>query len=82
MQNRINQIMELDNGDSYIVMKQAIYKNENYYVVAKVIDDTDIDDEDLKVLHEFDKDGASAVEEVTDPELFKLVVKYVGLEEE
>lgn len=89
MENRINKIMELADGNKYIVIKQAIYKNENYYVVAKVNDEeNDIlnientDEKNLRVLHELVYDGKLSVEDVTDPDLFKLIIKYVGLEEE
>lgn len=87
MENRINQIMELADGNKYIVLKQAIYKNENYYVVSKVneeeTDIMDINEEgNIRVLHEFINDGKPSVEDVTDKDLFKLIIKYVGLEEE
>lgn len=88
MENRINKIMELADGNKYIVIKQAIYKSENYYVVVRVneeeTDTLDIEntEENVKVLHELMYKGQAAVEEVTDPDLFKLIIKYVGLEEE
>lgn len=89
MENRINKIMELADGNKYVVIKQAIYKNENYYVAARVNDDeTDImdienpDEKNLRVLHELIYEGNPSVEDVTDPDLFKLIIKYVGLEEE
>lgn len=89
MENRINKIMELSDGNKYIVIKQAIYKNESYYVAARINEEetdvediSNIDEGNLKVLHEFDYEGQSAVEDVTDPDLFKLIIKYTGLEEE
>lgn len=89
MENRINKIMELVDGSKYIIMKQAIYKNENYYVAVRITEDEtdvmdieEIESENLKIFHEVQYEGQLSVEEVTDPELFKLVVKYVGLEEE
>lgn len=89
MENRINKIMELADGNKYIIVKQAIYKNENYYVAVKINDDeTDIMDienlqeENTKVLHELIYEGKPSVEDVTDPDLFELIIKYVGLEEE
>lgn len=82
MENRINQIMELDNGKKYIVVKQAIYKQDTYYVVARVTnDEKDIEDEYL-VLKQIFIDGKQAITEVEDPNLFKIIIKYVGLLEE
>jgi len=89
IENRINKIMELADGDKYIIVKQAIYKDESYYVAVKVTDDEEdvvdikeLEDDNIKVLHEVIFEGQPAVEDVTDPDLFKLIVKYVGLEEE
>lgn len=89
MENRINKIMELANGNKYIIAKQAIYKNENYYVAIRITDDEsaltniqDLTQDNVKVLREMLFEGRLSVEEVTDPKLFKLIVKYVGLDEE
>lgn len=89
MENRINSILELEDGKKYIISKQAIYKNENYYVAIRITDDeTDIEDinddtmANFRVLHEVMYEGKPSVEDVTNPELFKLIIKYVGLTEE
>ena len=89
MENRINKIMELADGNKYIVVKQAIYKNENYYVAAKineeetdVLDIDKVSEENIKVFHEVVYENEPSVEDVTDPELLKLIIKNVGLEEE
>jgi negative regulator of genetic competence, sporulation and motility len=89
MENRINKIIELADGNKYIIIKQAIYKSENYYVAVRLNDEeTDImniekpDEENLRVLHELVYEGNPSVEDVTDPDLFKLIIRYVGLEEE
>lgn len=82
MENRINQVMELADGNKYVVMKQAFYKNENYYVTAKLTDDeNDVLDEFL-VFKQVKHDGQDCMLAVDDPSLVKLVCKYVGLLEE
>lgn len=81
MENRINKIMELSDGSKYIVVKQAIYRNENYFVVAKITSDEENVENDFKVVHEVINDAKSTIEEVNDEGLFKLIIKYVGLEE-
>ncbi|MBE6149294.1 MAG: hypothetical protein E7170_01050 [Firmicutes bacterium] len=89
MENRINKIMELANGNKYIIAKQAIYQNENYYVAIRITDDEstitniqDLTQDNVKVFKEVLFEGRLSVEEVIDPKLFKLIVKYVGLDEE
>ena len=44
MENRINQVVELENGKEYYILKQAVYGGDNYFVAAEVSEDG----EDLK----------------------------------
>ena len=78
MQNRIDEIMELANGEKYFVLKQAIYKGENYYVVSRVSEDEDDLTDDIKFLHELIHNGNASVEVVKDMELTKLLAKHLG----
>lgn len=79
MENRINQIMTLVDGKKYIVIKQAIYKNENYYAVAGVSEDEESLLEEYAILHELEFEGNTCVEPVEDPEKLKLITKYLGI---
>ena len=79
MENRINQVMELENGHKYVVIKQAIYKGHNYFVSAKLTDDEEDVLDEYVIFEEVDYNGTKSVLEVKDPDLFKLVAKYVGL---
>lgn len=88
VENRIKQIMELDDNSKYVVVKQAMYKGESYYVAVKVTDDEEdvvldkeLAEENVKIFHQILVDGVEAVEEVEDLELFELIIKYLDLEE-
>lgn len=82
MNNRINHVLELDNGKKYFVLKQAVYLNENYFIVAEVADDG----EDLKnsflVLHEFNEDGQQLIRIETDPKTLQIVLKHLDIKED
>lgn len=78
MENRINTIMTLADGSKYLIMKQAIYKNENYFVAIKLDSKEELTDE-VRVLHEIKSDD-TYVEDIKDLDLFDLIIKYVGLE--
>lgn len=78
MENRINTIMTLADGSKYLIIKQAIYKNENYFVATKLDSNEELTDE-VRVLHEIKSDD-TYVEDVKDLDLFDLIIKYVGLE--
>lgn len=79
MENRINQVMELENGKKYVVIKQAVYKEHNYYVSARLTDDEEDILEEYVIFEEVDYNGKKSVLEVKDANLYKLVAKYVGL---
>lgn len=79
MGNRINQVIKLDNGNNYVILKQAVYKNNNYYIASKL----DLNDkpiaEDLSFFHEFSQNGELKIEEVTDIELMKYLYSYMKI---
>ena len=78
MDNRINSVIEIANGEKYVVVNQAIYKNQNYLLLARISDDEkDILDE-VKIACEILKDGVLGLEIVKDPKLVELLTKYLG----
>ena len=79
MENRINQIMTLADGKKYLVIKQAVYKNENYYAAVGIADDEETLLEEYVILHELEFEGDTCIEEVEDPQLIVLVTEYLGL---
>lgn len=79
MINHIHEKMTLEDGRKYVVIKQAVYKNDNYYVAARLTEDEQDVQEEYKIFHEIIVEGETRVEEVSDPKVFKLVASYVGL---
>ena len=82
MENRINQVMTLGNGEKYLILRQAIYEDENYYVCVKTTDDAQEVTDSYELLHEFLNDGVKVVEAVTDLDLAQTIFEYVGLMED
>ena len=82
MENRINQVMELADGRKYVVIKQAIYKGNNYFVSMRLTDDEEDVADEIIVFQEVEHEGQKSVQKVTDPNLFSLVCKYVGVLDE
>lgn len=82
MENRINQVLELDNGKEYFILKQAIYMNDNYFIVSEVTEDG----EDLKdtflVLHEIKEDGKIYIEIEKDPKTLQIILKHLDIKED
>ena len=82
MENRINQVMELADGRKYVVIKQAIYKGNNYFVSMRLTDDEEDVTDEIIVFQEVEHEGQKSVQKVKDPNLFSLICKYVGVLEE
>lgn len=79
MVNHIHEKMTLEDGRKYIVVKQAVYKNDNYYVAARLTEDEEDVVDEYKVFHEMIIDGENRVEEVSDNNIFQLILSHVGL---
>ena len=82
MENRINHVMELDNGKKYFILKQAIYMNENYFIVAEVTDDEEDLKENFLVLHETKEGDKGFVEIETDPKKLQIILKHLDVKED
>lgn len=82
MENRINQTVELDNGKKYFILKQAIYLNENYFIVAEVTEDGNDLKENFLVLHEYKENGEAFVKIETDPKTLQIILKHLDIKEE
>lgn len=82
MENRINKVVELDNGKKYFILKQAIYMNENYFVVSEVTDDG----EDLKdtflVLHETKVNDKIFINVEKNPQVLQIILKHLDIKED
>ena len=82
MENRINQVMELADGRKYVVIKQAIYKGNNYFVSMRLTDDEEDILDEIVVFQEVEHEGQKSVQKVKDPNLFSVICKYVGVLDE
>ena len=77
MENRINTIFELVNGDKYVVINQAVYQGTNYYLLSSINEDeTDLTDE-IMIAQEKMQDGVIGIELVKDTKLIELLTKYL-----
>lgn len=77
MENRINKVLTLRNGKKYVVLNQAIYKQENYFFVVGVTDDEEDLTDEFRIVQEVEKDGKKFVKDIHDPQLLNLLAKYL-----
>ncbi len=80
MENRINSVLELTNGEKYVVINQAIYQNKNYFLVGKVTPDEQDLTGEIKVVEEVMSDNTLGIRIVKDPKLLDLLIKYLDPE--
>lgn len=82
MENKIGQVMCLANGKKYVVMKQAVYKGNNYFVAALLTEDEEDVLDEIEFFQSIEVDGKESVQKVKDKNLIELISKHVGLESE
>lgn len=82
MENRINQMIHLENGMDYAVVKQAIYNKENYFVAVQVTEDKKNITDDIVVLHETKENGETFVQQVTDEPTLTILMKHITFKDE
>ncbi len=81
MENRINSILELTNGDKYVVINQAVYKETNFFLLSRITEDEQDLIGDVVIAQEKMEDGVIGIEEVKDQNVIELVTKYLIPEE-
>lgn len=68
----IGDILTLDYSDKYLLLDKIVANNEDYFLAIGVNkDETDINPDDISYFKEVDEDGATYVEEVTDPSILE-----------
>ena len=77
MENRINSVLELANGEKYVVINQAIYQDRSYYLVGKTTDDEQDLTGEIKIVEEVMQDGMLGIRLVNDAKLLELLTKYL-----
>ena len=77
MENRINSVLELANGEKYVVINQAIYQGRNYFLVGKTTQDEQSLSGEIKIVEEVMKDGMLGIKLVDDTKLLELLTKYL-----
>lgn len=80
MENRINQVITTDNG-KFMILHQAIYNNQNYYVCCGVdSDETDVN-EDFYLFEEIKQDDGVFIKFVEDEKMAKFILEHLNIVE-
>jgi len=77
MESKVNKVIKLETGDKYVILRQAVYKNEVYYIAAKLDKDENPLANDISFFHEVVFDGKEKVEQINDGDLIKYLYSYM-----
>mgnify|MGYP007069883117 CR=1 FL=1 len=80
MENRINEIITLENGSKYMILHQAIYEGNNYYVCCGVEENDDLNDT-FYLFKETKNDDTASVEIVEDKKMAQFILEHLDLME-
>ncbi len=79
MENRINQIITTEDGSKYMILHQAIYEGQNYYVCCGVEANDDLN-ENFYLFKEV-KGKDTSIERVEDEAMAKFILEHLDLME-
>ncbi len=79
MENITNQILDLENGKKYFVLRQAVYKGVTYFLGAELTPDEE-DFTNNFVFLERVGDGDLMIKKVTDQAVIDVLAKNIKIE--
>ena len=80
MENLTNQVLTLASGKGYLVLRQAAYRGNVYYLGAEVTPDGEDFTNEFVFFERVEKDGKFNVKKVTDPEILQVLGKNIKLD--
>ena len=79
MDNRINQVVQLDDGNKYVILKQVVYKNDSYYIAVKLDENNNPLSDEISFFHQIEINGQLKFEEVTNNDLMQYLYNYMKI---
>ena len=81
MENRINQVITTENGNKYMILHQAIYNNQNYYVCCGVNSEENDVDENFYLFEEIKQEDGVFIKFVEDEKMAKFILEHLNIVE-
>ena len=79
MENLTNQILDLENGKQFFVLRHAVYKGVTYSLGAEVTSDGEDFTNEFAFLEKVDGDEL-LIKKVTDPKIIEVLAKNIKIE--
>lgn len=78
MENRTNQVVELEDGKEYFVLRQIVYKGDTYYVTTELLDGKEKTSEKVTVLKESVVNEDTYLTVVVDPKIIEIIYNHLN----
>ena len=80
MENLTNQVLKLENGSNYFILRQATYKGVTYFLAAEVTADEEDFTNNFTFLEKVDSNGQMGVKVVKDQAVIEVLAKNIKLD--
>ena len=80
MNNLTNQVLKLQNGKNYFVVRQAAYRGVTYYFGVELTADEEDFTNNFLFFERIEEDGVFKVKKVKDPEILKVLSENIKLD--
>ena len=79
MENLTNQVLDLENGKKFFVLRQAVYKGNTYFLVAELTDDEENFTNNFAFFQKVGDEGLQ-VKKVNDKNIIEILAKNIKLD--
>lgn len=82
MINRTNQIMTLQDGKEYAILRHIVYQGRTFYLAVEMTEDKeDIKEDSLELLEEVMYNGQKSIKKLRDANLTKIILENIKFPE-
>lgn len=82
MENRTNQVMTLQDGKEYAIVRHILYQGRTFYLAVELTEDKeDIKEDSLELLEQVMYEGQESIVKVRDAELTKVILENIKFPE-
>ncbi len=81
MKNRTNQVVKLEDGREYGIMKHILYQGRTFYIASEYIEEKDDFSEEFLILEQLIQDDKDCIQIVEDTQIIKAIIENIEIPE-
>jgi hypothetical protein len=82
MVNRTNQMVELENGKEYGIIKHILYQGRTFFVASEYDKEKEDFKEEIVILEQVVYEGKDSIKKLKDPEIIQTIIDNLTTNEE